>query len=155
MIIDRLKNISSYTGLGENFGTAARWLEQADLGALAAGTVEIDGERVFATLAENRLSDGEPAFEAHRRYADIQVILDGKERFLLGTEAEILSPEPGTDFYPCRAAKSMEAVLEPGQFVIFLPGEAHSPGNAAGEQKLCRKLVVKVLAENGQGGSHV
>ena len=147
MIIDWIRNISSYTDLGNHFTDAVKWLESTDLDILACGRVDIAGEQVFATLAENRLSRGEASFEAHCRYADIQIILEGKERFFLGTEAEILPPGPGTDFYPCRVEKSFEFTLEPGQFAVFLPGEAHAPGNAAGEQEVCKKLVVKVLMD--------
>ena len=145
MIIDWIRNISSYINLGNHFADAVKWLKKTDLDTLSCGCIDIAGEQVFATLAENRLSRGEASFEAHRRYADIQIILEGKEGFFLGTEAEILPPEPGTDFCPCRVGNSLEFTLEPGQFAVFLPGEAHSPGNAAGEHEFCKKLVVKVL----------
>ena len=146
MIIDRLDKIGLYAVLNSSFAKAAQWLRETSLEELPFGRAEIAGESVFATLAENRLSAGTPAFEAHRRYADIQLILGGKERFLLGTKARILPPEPGSDFYPCEAQESLEFVLGQGQFVVFLPGEAHSPGNAAeGGPETCRKLVVKVL----------
>ena len=146
MIIDRLNYIHLYAGLHPAFAKASEWLRQTDLDSLACGFVEIAGKEVFATLAENRLSSEKPAFEAHRRYADIQLILDGKERFLLGKEPRILSPKPGTDFYPCEASDSLEFTLGPREFTVFFPGEAHSPGNMADNQfPVCRKLVVKVL----------
>ena len=37
--------------------------------------------------------------------------------------------------------------LEAGQFVIFLPGEAHSPGGAVAGPEPCRKLIVKVRCD--------
>ena len=144
MIIDRIENIGRYRNLGGAFAEAAAWLEKTDLKTLPCGRAEIAGERVFATLSENRLSKEETDFEAHRLYADIQLVLEGKERFLFGTEAEILPPNPGTDFCPCRVSRHIGFTLKPGEFAIFLPGEPHSPGNPAGEPSDCKKAVIKV-----------
>ena len=44
----------------------------------------------------------------------------------------------------CRAEAQAVFTLGPGQFVIFLPGEPHSPGNPAGEPSDCKKAVIKV-----------
>ena len=105
----------------------------------------MDGERVYATLADNLLSRETPAYEAHRRYSDIQVIVDGKETFYLGTEGNIGQLIPEKDFCPCEVSAGIPFVLESGWFVIFLPGEMHAPGNPAGEPSVCRKMVIKVL----------
>ena len=146
MIIDYLNNLHTYAGLGSSFAKAINWLQATDLDSLPCGQIRIAGDEVFATLAENRLSSGEPQFEAHYRYADIQLILAGKERFLFGTKARIPEPQPDTDFYACEVTESMDFVLEPGMFTVFFPAEAHSPGNIAGTgPEICRKLVVKVL----------
>ena len=145
MIIDRIENIKAYAGLGEHFRTAAEWLAGQDIHSLAPGQIGIDGEKVFATLADNQLSRKEPAYEAHRLYADIQLVIDGKELFYLGTEGESADFTPGSDFCPCEVRAGLPFTLESGWFVIFLPGEMHAPGNPAGEPFVCRKMVVKVL----------
>ena len=144
MIIDRIGNIMAYAGLGEHFRTAAEWLNGKDFSTCAPGWIQIDGEQVFATLSDNAYLKKQPAYEAHRRYADIQLVADGRELFYLGMEGEIRAPEPGTDFYPCDVRSGLPFVLENGWFVIFLPGEMHAPGNPAPESAQCRKLVVKV-----------
>ncbi len=144
MIVGCLSEIKKYAGLGANFETAARWLEQADLRALEPGRAEIDGDRVYAVLSENRLEAKEPSFEVHRRYADIQVIIQGRERFVYGREGRELSGRPENDVWFCEADMHLPFALEADQFAVFLPGEAHAPGLADGEPSLCRKLVVKV-----------
>ena len=144
MIIDKVENIGKYAALGEHFRTAAEWLAGQDMSALAPGSIQVDGERVYATLADNRLSGETPAYEAHRRYADIQVIVDGKEKFFLGTEGTAGQLIPEKDFCPCEVSAGLPFVLESGWFVIFLPGEMHAPGNPAGEPSVCRKMVIKV-----------
>ena len=148
MIIDRLDRINRYAGLGANFATAARWLLETDLHGMEPGTVQIDGDRVYATLADNRLEPKTPAFEAHHLYTDIQLILKGRERFLLGWDGqEGDPPNPDSDYYPCEAEQALPFTLEENQFVVFLPGELHAPCNPDGAPSVCRKLVVKVKAE--------
>lgn len=147
MIIDRIENIALYTGLGKNFATAAAWLKTLDPATLGPGQIGVDGERVFATLADNTLERKEPFYEAHRLYADIQWIMDGHEKFYLGTEGTVQDPVPDSDFCPCEVTAGMPFVLEKDWFVIFLPGEIHSPGNSAGEPSVCRKMVIKVRSD--------
>ncbi|MBQ9212145.1 MAG: YhcH/YjgK/YiaL family protein [Clostridia bacterium] len=145
MIIDRLENINAYGNLGEHFRTAASWLTGRDLSTLPLGSITIDGRNVFANLADNLLSRETPAYEAHHLYADIQLIVDGQERFFLGIAGRIGDPEPDSDFYPCEADSGISFDLARGWFVIFLPGEMHAPGNPCGIPSVCRKLVIKVL----------
>ena len=146
MIVDRLENLGRYAALGENFAAAARWLAETDLEKTEPGAVRIDGDRVYATTADNRLERETPLFEAHHLYADIQVILSGKERFYLGWAGREGPQEPGKDLYFCEADGALCFDLAPGQFAIFLPGELHAPGNPAGAPSVCRKMVVKVRA---------
>ena len=74
------------------------------------------------------------------------MIVDGKEKFWLGTEGKAGQLIPEKDFCRCEVSAGLPFVLESGWFAIFLPGEMHAPGNPAGEPSVCRKMVVKVLA---------
>ena len=56
MIADRLENIGNYGWMGEEFETAFRWLRETDLQALTPGTIQIDGDRIYAMLADNLLN---------------------------------------------------------------------------------------------------
>lgn len=143
MIVDKLENIGRYASLGGAYETAVRFLTQTDLSALAPGRIEIDGERVFASVADNFLDRSELAWEAHQRYADIQIILKGSERFGWGSSAQY-GPLEG-DFQACTDVKGFGFSLDEGQFVLFFPGEPHAPGNPPAAPALCRKLIVKVL----------
>ena len=143
MIVDTLANIGRYASLGQNFATAARFLLHTDLTALPLGVTEVDGQKVYVNLADNCLDRADMAWEAHDRYADIQLILKGRERFGWSSTA-VPGPLEG-DFRACAGEKDFDFTLAENQFVIFLPGEPHSPGNPDGAPALCRKLVVKVL----------
>ena len=145
MIVDTLQNIGRYACLGPHFATATRFLMEADLDALPMGVSEVDGRRVYINLADNLLDRADMAWEAHARYADIQIILRGRERFGWSSTATLNPLNEETDFRSCTGEKDFDFTLTAGQFVIFLPGEPHSPGNPDGPAAVCRKLVAKVL----------
>lgn len=144
MIVDRLEHLSRYACLGQNFATAVRYLAEHSPLAAETGSVPIDGSKVFANVAVNPLSRETPAYELHRHHADIQIVLSGRERFLIGREVRITAAHPDHDFYACDADEAVEFTLGAGQFVIFLPDEPHAPGNPDGQPSDCKKMVVKV-----------
>jgi YhcH/YjgK/YiaL family protein len=156
MILDTLDAIGKYAGISPNFETAVRWLQETDPEALEPGRTDIDGEKVYAVVSENRLESKEPVFEVHRRYADIQIILQGREGFLYGREGRVLSGKPENDVWFCEADRQVPFELEEGGVTVFLPGEAHAPGLYPEKDRRPlspaapvpdRKLVVKVLMD--------
>ena len=150
MLIDQLPEKGKrfafdYARLGKHFAAAVRFLETEDLSALPVGKHEIDGENVFVLIQEYTQQEKEPAYEAHDRYADIQVVLQGSERF--GWGAGVPGPLQG-DFREVTQVKNGVAfTLRENQMAVFLPGEAHAPGLPEKGPALCRKAVVKVLCE--------
>lgn len=145
MIVDTLRNIGSYAGLSDNFAKAAAFLQTADLSALPVGVAEVDGKEVFVNLQSNHLQPHDPAWEAHAAYADIQLILKGREKFGYAPEAELHPLKEGTDFRSCTAHSSFYFSLTEGQYAIFLPGEPHDPCHPVTDMpETCLKLVVKV-----------
>ncbi len=148
MLIDTLpakgkKFDFDYARLGKHFDAAARFMETANFAAMELGKHEIDGENVFVNIQEYVQQEKEPAYEAHARYADIQLVLRGSERFRWGTGAP--GPLKG-DFREVTGVEDhVEFTLRENQFVIFLPGEAHAPGLPENGPAFCRKAVVKVL----------
>jgi biofilm protein TabA len=148
MICDTLANAGRYAGLADGFGRALRWLATLD-GSRPDGRCEIEGEALYATIMsyETKVT-AVPTHEAHRRYADVQFVLSGKERMLF-TPPERLGPgggyQPEKDFELFDAPVAPAAlVVEAGEFVIFFPGEGHKPGVAIDEPRAVRKVVVKV-----------
>ena len=156
MILDTLDDIVKYAGISPNFETAVRWLQETDPEALEPGRTDIDGEKVYAVMSENRLEPKEPVFEVHRRYADIQIILRGREGFRYGRKGKELSGKPENDVWFCEADRQVPFELEEGGVTVFLPGEAHAPGLYPEKDRRPlspaapvpdRKLVVKVLMD--------
>ena len=82
MIYDGLDVIERYRGLSRGLDVLIDWLGKNDPKDLPLGRTEIDGSRVFANVMEAKTKRREDArFEFHHRYADVQIDLEGEERF--------------------------------------------------------------------------
>ena len=152
MILDRLDAADRYLALHPLFAQAFAWLRQSDLHTLEPGRYLIDGERLFAIVeaCTGRTRD-EARLECHRRYIDIQLVLEGVDEMGWRPLADCVQPR--TDYNDARdirffddAPKSWIATPA-GSFCLFFPDDAHAPlvstlkGTSAG---FIRKVVVKV-----------
>lgn len=101
---------------------------------------------VFYFIRTAALKDGrEKNFECHRRYVDVQYILDGEE-IMLYADRDTLTPavpynaEKDIEFF---AGKGSSLVLKKGDFAIFCPNDAHAP-DIATEFGASKKVVLKL-----------
>jgi YhcH/YjgK/YiaL family protein len=87
-------------------------------------------------------------FEAHRKYIDIQHVINGAEQMsitsLSDKKEELVPYDPAKDveFLTVNRTTSHEAT--PDKFFIFFPSDIHRPSVKIGENKIVRKVVVKV-----------
>lgn len=146
MIVDEIRNARLYAGMGRRIARALEWMAQTDLGALAPGRVEIDGDRVFALVSDYTSKPREEGrWEAHRRYLDLQIVAAGIE--LIGyapltslTAGEYIAEK---DIVWLEGDGSL-VTMTPGRFMLLWPGDAHMPGLAAADPSPVRKVVVKI-----------
>jgi YhcH/YjgK/YiaL family protein len=135
---------------------ALEWLAGENLAGenwkdLPPGRVEIDSPGVYATLSAYQTKPlGEATYETHRRYADIQIILEGTELILACDPRSLTRAapyDPGNDYelFTGDSSGSHRIILHNPGAVVFFPADAHCPGIAAEETPSpVRKLVVKV-----------
>ncbi len=160
MILDTLDRADELLrGISPEFAAAADWLKQnaGKLETLPPGRIEVQPARspsdalpdVYVNVEDTTLREADEAlFERHRKYADIQVVISGPEAFEVSLEAllpEVPYDEPrDIEFFAGSAA--LRGCLMPGQFVVYLPGEAHKPAlrTVPGAPASIRKAVVKV-----------
>ncbi|GMV95354.1 MAG: hypothetical protein AMXMBFR82_51320 [Candidatus Hydrogenedentota bacterium] len=146
MIMDLLKNWEQYAWPNGRFGQGFAYLQSLEAG-VADGRYELDGDNLFCMVqAYETKPQDEQEFEAHREYADIQVLLAGKES-ILWTPREGLAVtkpyKPDIEFYSLIPGAT-DLVLRPGQFCVFMPDDAHAPCITHETQCTVRKAVVKV-----------
>ncbi|MCK5862889.1 MAG: YhcH/YjgK/YiaL family protein [Candidatus Hydrogenedentes bacterium] len=146
MITDRLSRWSNYGSLNERFAAAFQFIEQLTPDT-PEGRTEIDGSTIFCMVEEYETRPWEgQRFEAHREYADIQILLSGEESILWAPveTLTVLQPyEPDIEFYEFLPS-STKLVLTPGIFCVFFPHDAHAPCLQHTVPSTVRKAVVKV-----------
>lgn len=149
MIVDQFERLETYACLSDNFAHAIRFLKSLEPGALKEQSFDIDGDKLYAFSKHfPLLSKEEASFESHERYADIQLVLDGRESIYVcdtGTLKPKTPYDPQKDivFYHDEV-QCTQVELLPRQFGIFFPWDAHKPCCISGDCKLSHKLVVKV-----------
>ncbi|SNS01542.1 YhcH/YjgK/YiaL family protein [Humidesulfovibrio mexicanus] len=152
MILDALENWRLY-GAGRAWELAFERL--LSLGPEAEpGEYELDGRDVFLIVFDTTTKALlDTTLEAHRVYADIHLPLTGPEvhaRFALAGLAETKPYDPAADAAHYDHPDRFTALftLHPGQFALYLPGEAHlSQGKVDPRPQPLRKAVVKVRAD--------
>jgi len=149
MILDTIDNTHLYLGLHADFAKAFEILTDKTLSQKQDGKYAVDGEEIYYTIQRyttKPLSEGK--LEAHRKYIDIQFLLEGQE--LLGytplkglTTAEEYNPQQDIDFF--NTPKEITKVkLEPGLFCILFPDDAHLPCRQLTDPTDVLKVVIKI-----------
>jgi biofilm protein TabA len=151
MLHDEMKNLERYKGLlpDSRIEKAFDFAKHVDLSGLSPGRYEIERNEVFALVQEyDTRPPGGSLFEAHRRYMDVQIMLDGTEFMAYGF-SERLDVVAPYDESKDAVFLDGERVLVPfraGEFMVFFPLEPHMPGVFQDKSQRVRKVVIKVLA---------
>ena len=150
MITDTLSNLPLYKMLGPNFERAIEYILNTRFIEMEPGKYEVDGENIFAIVNEfttKPISECEP--ERHRKYADIQLIVSGTERFgympLINQKATTdFLPDNDVAFYNNDVSTLNYITLSADQFIIFLPDDIHQPEVFVDKPSKVKKVVMKV-----------
>ena len=148
MILDNICNFDQYACLGENFATAVKFVKENDLNQLPLGRTYIDGDKLFVIVSEKELTAVPKVWEAHRKYADIQLILEGHEvigyypRHLLDSPLEFPADK---DNAAATGLCGLMAELGEGDFLIAFPQDVHLPNCPSDKGSHAKKVIFKVL----------
>jgi len=118
-----------------------------------AGRYEVEGEQLFVLIQDvdsRTFEESRP--EAHAKFADVQIPLSASERYgfsfpqpgLACTEDRLEANDVA--FYE-RPAREFFMDIDPGSYVVFLPGELHRPCLTITEKTKIRKAVIKIHRE--------
>ena len=148
MIFDTLASADRYAALHPLFPHAFEFLRDADLNALAPGRYPVEGENLFAIVesAEGRRRE-QAKLECHRKYIDIQLVLEGMDEMGWKTVSDCHEPvaaySADRDIQFFRDAPASWIATPPGAFCIFFPEDAHAPLVSQGN---IRKVILKIAA---------
>lgn len=147
MIIDNLANDKLYYPLHENFKAAFDFLKSQDLLMMENGKYEIIGDDVFVMIQDyNTKLPNTARFEAHRTYIDIQHIIEGAENmgYLSLAKLNITQSYNSDKDVVFGQGDGTFCKVSAGEFVIFMPEDAHMPCMSIDKPQYVKKAVVKV-----------
>lgn len=149
MILDIIENAPRYSVLHEGFPKAIAFLLHPGLKELAVGKYAIDGERVYAMVSQDiGLKKEEALLETHKKYIDIQLILEGTDD--IGWKPKSLCKQPSgeydhkSDLQFFTDKPNTWLSIGSGQFAIFFPEDAHMPLISSAQ---IHKVVVKIAVK--------
>ena len=147
MIVDKIENSGLYKNLCEKIKKSYDYIKQTDLKNLQPGRYDIDGDNIFALISEYQTkAELEGKLEAHKKYIDVQYVIEGEE--LMGYvplgDQQILEPYTEDNDIIFYNGEKVFVKLSEGMFAIFFPEDIHMPGISTGEISEVKKLVIKV-----------
>jgi YhcH/YjgK/YiaL family protein len=149
MIYDFLSNAETYRSVKPGIALAFDYLRKTDFAQVPNGRYELDGAKVYALVQRyqtKRLADS--VWESHRKYLDIQFVVQGKERFgyvPLSDAATVTQPYDEQTDVLLYAPGTVTLPLKAGQFAVFYPQDIHAPCLAENDVPSdVVKVVVKV-----------
>jgi XTP/dITP diphosphohydrolase len=129
------------------------WISKQSFSTLPDGQYAILGEEVFAILSSYETKAGELGkWEAHRRYADLQYMVEGSELMgyaPLSIMEEITEYNEENDFALFDGPGEFLHFQE-GMYAVFMPEDVHMPGIELEEKETVRKLVIKIEIKSVQ-----
>lgn len=147
MIVAGLQTAPKHTKGFPELAKALEWLNTTDLLKLDPGRHAIEGDRIFASVADYQTKPRAEGFwEAHRRYIDVQVVSAGRERFGFAHlhEMKLTSHDETRDLSVLEGEGDF-FILRPGIFAVLFPEDAHMPGlQTDSAPEPVRKIVIKI-----------
>ena len=148
MIFDRIENIENYKEIEPKIADFVLTLkENAECGKIFLSSDKLTYANVDSYITK-------PAknckLEAHKKYIDIQFLLDGEEELAFCDiedleVSEEYSPERDVMFFSQPDEVLNKVILKIGYFVLLYPHEAHQPQMAYQNlPKTVKKVVVKI-----------
>lgn len=154
MIFDKMDNISDYFEELPLLKKVEEFVADFNHKKLSDGTYEIDGKRVFAMVQSYRTKQQtqEMMFEAHKKYIDLQYIINGIEKIRWAKLDKVDLVEEryssGGDIAFYEGDAMFDFTLTKGTFLLLYPEDAHLPGLSAQKDINVRKIVFKIQVDN-------
>lgn len=147
MIYAKNNNSLDYIGIHPNLDVALKHITEEFLTSLGAERVNLVNDDVYCTkFTYETVANEDSFFEAHEKYLDIHLMLEGSERIEIAPpqELEQFRSEPENDFYAYHGNAHYSLTLVPGDFLVVFPSDAHKLKMKVGAPETVTKAVFKV-----------
>ncbi len=148
MIVDTLERAARYYANHRLFEQAFAFATSPDFKALPIGTHKLQGDDLFVIIADDYARKHDAKLEAHRKYIDIQLTIDGA--FDIGWKPlhqcrTLDKPyDEENDFMLFADEPAFQMTLAPDTFAVFFPDDAHAPNAPT---HFVKKAIFKVAVE--------
>lgn len=153
MIKDNLQHLAYYNYLNPDIKTGLRYVRDTNFDELEDGRHELVEGKIYANIQSYETKpEADCKFEAHRKYVDIQFMIQGEEK--MGTssvedfdEVEPYNEEKDVVFLSCKEDKKGNIKVlhvREKEFAIFYPQDAHQPCMMVESPAPVRKVIVKI-----------
>ncbi len=148
MIYDTIDNAGKYAAICAPLNSILDFAA-AVTPATPTGKHELAGS-VFAIVGRYATEPAEERlFESHRKYTDVQIVVEGRERIDVAPLAVAVSTEAYNEEGDCAmhrapAEWTSQIALTEGTFVILDPSDAHKPNCTLDEMCNVTKVVGKI-----------
>lgn len=149
MIYTNYHQMSRYENLCPALKTALQFLASADLTKLEMGRNEVDGDNVFINRFDyTTMPEEQAAWEGHKLYADIHVVLEGEERIGVTDAASLTAGayDEAGDFIPYEGPVGAWVTMRPGDVLVVFPEDVHMVKVQLNGASRVKKAVFKVKA---------
>ena len=150
MIYDNINNIDLYKGISEDIYLGLKFLKNVTP-EIENGVHELS-HRVKAIVSEYKTKEvNEYGYEAHKKFIDIQYLLNGTEKICCLPIDALKETKPYNEdfeaaFYTANT-NPIEMTLGNGNFAVFYPQDGHMPCLCVEKLENVKKIVVKVRIE--------
>lgn len=151
MIFDSLARFDQYADLHPGFRDVYLFLIQHDLSDLPCGRIELD-HGIYLGINEYETKNIEDCkLECHKKYIDIQIILQGKEKMGIAFFQNCI-PEDYQEEKDLQFLNGSPILMDflTKSFFVFFPHDAHMPCLHPGSEPVeVKKAVFKVPVMEG------
>ena len=146
MILDKLTAARAYRGIHPRLDAVLDRLNEGFLSTVGPEAMRLEGDALYVTrFTYETLPLEDTFFEAHRRYLDMHLMVEGQERMEIASPAGLELFEHQGDFYAYRGEAEQSLILRPGSFLVVFPEDAHRIKIAVDKPETVSKVVFKVL----------
>lgn len=149
MIVDKIENAYLYNNISGQIAKALKILSSKEISSAAEGKHEVEGGKLFYLVQKYSTKPrNEGQMEAHKKYIDIQYVLDGQESIFVKNIsacklASAYNDKNEAAMYEMPKRFS-EVYISKGVFCILFPQDGHLPCRTVVSESKVHKIVFKV-----------
>ena len=147
MILAKNETARDYLGIHPNLDLALERISEDFFAALGDQRVDILPGEVWCTrFTYDTIPDEESFFEAHEKFLDIHIMLEGFERVEVSSPKAltVFRSEPENDFWGYHGEGRVKLTIGPGEFLCVWPDDAHKIKMLVDHPETVTKAVFKI-----------